>query len=190
MDALATLDYYPVRGLKMACRDQGKGPVLLFLHGNPTSSYLWRDVIAPLSTQARCVAPDLLGMGSSDKLSASAADSYGLVEHRDYLDDLLDQLDLGDDITLVLHDWGSALGFDWTRRHPARVSGLVYMEALVRPLRWSEWPEPSRGVFEAMRSPVGENLVLEKNIFVEKILPASIQRSLSDAEMQPLPTAF
>jgi haloalkane dehalogenase len=183
MAELAKPDFYPVRGLQMACRDQGQGPVLLFLHGNPSSSYLWRDVMAPLTAQARCVAPDLLGMGLSDKLPASAADRYSFVEHRDYLDELLDQLDLGDDITLVLHDWGSALGFDWARRHPTRVGGLVYMEALVRPLSWSEWPEPSRGVFEAMRSPVGENLVLEKNLFVEKILPASIQRTLSDEEM-------
>ena len=191
MTDFAAPAYYDVKGLRMACRSAGaQGPTLLFLHGNPTSSLLWRDVVAPLAGQARCFAPDLIGMGESAKLPDSGPERYGFEEHRDYLDALLEQLDLGDQVWLVLHDWGSALGFDWARRHPDRVGGLVYMEAIVRPLSWAEWPEPSRGVFEAMRSPAGENLVLEKNLFVEKILPASIQRQLADDEMQAYRAPF
>ena len=184
-------DFFDVNGLPMACRTAGdQGPTLLFLHGNPTSSLLWRDVIAPLASQARCFAPDLIGMGRSAKLPDSGPERYGFLEHRNYLDGLLEQLNLGDEIWLVLHDWGSGLGFDWARRHPERVAGLVYMEAIVRPLSWAEWPEPSRGVFEAMRSPAGEELVLKKNLFVEKILPASIQRQLTDDEMQAYRAPF
>jgi haloalkane dehalogenase len=183
--------FFDVDGQRMACRLAGdSGPTLLFLHGNPTSSLLWRDVVAPLAAQARCFAPDLIGMGESDKLPNPGPASYGFREHRHYLDALLEQLDLGTEIVLVLHDWGSALGFDWARRHPGRVAGLVYMEAIVRPLSWTEWPEPSRGVFQAMRSPAGEELVLKKNLFVEKILPASIQRQLADDEMQSYRAPF
>ena len=167
----------------MAYVDVGSGPTLLFLHGNPTSSYLWRDVIAPLSPGFRCVAPDLLGMGDSDKLEGSGPDRYTFVEHRHYLDALLDQLDLGDEVTLVIHDWGSALGFDWARRHPERVAGIVYMEAIVRAVAWDEWPEASRKLFGAMRSEEGEEIILEKNTFVERILPASILRDLTEDEM-------
>jgi len=183
--------FHEVDDLRMACRSAGeKGPTLLFLHGNPTSSLLWRDVVAQLSGQAHCIAPDLIGMGQSDRLPNPGPESYGFLEHRHYLDALLEQLDLGDEIGLVLHDWGSALGFDWARRHSERVAGLVYMEAIVRPLSWAEWPAPSRGVFEAMRSPAGEELVLQKNLFVEKILPASIQRKLTEDEMQAYRAPF
>jgi haloalkane dehalogenase len=191
MAAFSEPGFYDIDGLRMACRMAGQqGPTLLFLHGNPTSSLLWRDIVAPLASQARCIAPDLVGMGESDKLPDSGPGRYGFIEHRDYLDGLLEQLDLGDEVVLVLHDWGSALGFDWARRHPERVAGLVYMEALVRPLSWAEWPAPSRGVFEAMRSAAGDELVLQKNLFVEKILPASIQRELSDDEMQAYRAPF
>lgn len=183
--------FHRVHGLRMACRTTGEqGPTLLFLHGNPTSSVLWRDMVAPLSAQARCIAPDLIGMGESDKLPGSGPDRYGFLEHRKYLDALLEQLELDEQIVLVLHDWGSALGFDWARRNQDRVAGLVYMEAIVRPLGWEEWPEQSRGVFQAMRSTAGEELVLEKNLFVEKILPASIQRKLTDEEMQAYRAPF
>ncbi len=177
------LRFLRVHGRKMAVWDQGQGPVLLFLHGNPTSSFLWRKLIANLATDFRCVAPDLIGMGASDKLPNSDVDSYSFAEHRDFLDKLIVELELGPEVTLVLHDWGSALGFDWARRHASQVDGLVYMEALVRPLSWDEWPAASRDLFKALRSPAGESLILEKNIFVEKILPGSVQRELSVAEM-------
>lgn len=173
-----------VRGLRMAYVDEGSGPAVVFLHGNPTSSYLWRDVIGPVRDAGfRCVAPDLVGMGDSDKLATSGPGSYTFVEHREYLDDLLDGLDLGDDVTLVVHDWGSALGFDWARRHPDRVAGIAYMEAIVTPLTWDDWPGSARSIFQAMRSPGGEEMCLQKNVFVERILPASIQRTLSEEEM-------
>ena len=172
-----------VDGTTMAYVDAGEGPPVVFLHGNPTSSYLWRNIIPHLSGAYRCVAPDLIGMGDSDKLVESGPGSYTFVEHRAHLDALLDHLDLGDDVTLVIHDWGSALGFDWARRHEARVRGIAYMEAIVMPVEWSDWPDAARGVFEAMRSEAGESIVLDKNIFVERILPASIMRDLADEEM-------
>jgi haloalkane dehalogenase len=172
-----------VDGSTMSYVDAGEGPPLVFLHGNPTSSYLWRNIIPHLSGVYRCIAPDLIGMGDSDKLAESGPGSYTFVEHRAHLDALLDRLDLGDDVTLVIHDWGSALGFDWARRHEARVRGIAYMEAIVMPVEWSDWPDAARGVFEAMRSDAGESIVLEKNVFVERILPASILRDLSDEEM-------
>jgi len=163
--------------------DEGDGETVLFLHGNPTSSYLWRNIIPFLSDGYRCVAPDLIGMGDSDKLKNTGADSYRFVEHRSYLDALLDQLDLGDRVTLVIHDWGSGLGFDWANRHRDRVAGIAYMEAIVMPVEWSDWPEMSTSIFRAMRSDAGEGIVLGKNIFVERILPASIARDLTEEEM-------
>ncbi|MBX2825368.1 MAG: haloalkane dehalogenase [Gammaproteobacteria bacterium] len=171
---------------RMACIDlpaeQASADTLVFLHGNPTSSYLWRNIMPLCRSLGRCVAPDLIGMGDSDKLENSNAESYRFEQHREFLDALLDKLDIGDSVILVVHDWGSALGFDWARRHSERVKGIVYMEAVVRPLLWSEWPENARGVFQGMRSTKGEQMVLEKNIFVERILPASIMRDLSDEE--------
>lgn len=175
--------YKTVHGKQMAYHDVGTGDPVVFLHGNPTSSYLWRDIIPHVSGQARCIAPDLIGQGDSDKLDDSGPDAYTLVQHRDYLDGLLDQLDLGDSITFVIHDWGSALGFDWANRHRDRVAGLVYMEAIVRPVTWDEWPDGAVDIFRAMRSEAGEEMVLTKNLFVEAILPASIIRDLSDEEM-------
>lgn len=153
---------------------------MVFLHGNPTSSYLWRNVIPHVERESRCLAPDLVGMGDSGKAPAG---SYRFADHARYLDAWFDTLGLARHVTLVMHDWGSALGFHWARRHPGRVRGLVYMEALVRPLRWEEWPEPARKVFQAMRSPAGEEMVLVKNVFVERILPASVLRGLTEAEM-------
>ena len=143
---------------RMACVDTGpsEGPTVVFLHGNPTSSYLWRNVIPHVADCGRCVAPDLIGMGDSEKLEGGDASRYDFETHRRFLDALLDVLDLGDRVVLVLHDWGSALGFDWACRHADRVAGIAYMEALVRPLAWSEWPEQSRPIFEALRSPAGE----------------------------------
>ena len=175
--------YKTVNGKQMAYHDTGTGEAVVFLHGNPTSSYLWRDIIPHVSQHARCVAPDLIGQGDSDKLHNPGPDSYTFIEHRTYLDGLLDQLDLGDKITFVVHDWGSALGFDWANRHRDRVAGICYMEAIVRPVTWEQWPAGATDIFKAMRSDAGEEMILTKNLFVEAILPASIIRKLSEAEM-------
>lgn len=172
-----------VNGKQMAYHDVGSGDSVVFLHGNPMSSYLWRDIVPHVSTQARCIVPDLIGQGDSEKLDDPGPGSYSFVEHREYLDGLLDQLDLGDNITLVIHDWGSALGFDWANRHRNRVAGIAYMEAIVRPVTWDEWPEAAVGIFTSMRSDAGEEMILVKNLFVEAILPSSIIRTLSDDEM-------
>ncbi len=173
-----------VLGQQMAYFDSGTdGPTLLFQHGNPTSSYLWRDVIAELKGSYRCIAPDLIGMGKSAKLPKSGPDSYTFVEHSRYFDALLAQILPSEPVTLVVHDWGSALGFDWASRNAERVAGIAYMEALVRPMEWDEWPEFVRDVFRLLRSPGGDEFVLEQNGFVEQILPNAIVRDLSEAEM-------
>ena len=175
--------YATVNGKRMAYHESGSGDAVVFLHGNPTSSYLWRNIVPHVSPHARCIVPDLIGQGDSDKLDDTGPDSYRFVEHREYLDGLLDQLDLGDNITFVIHDWGSALGFDWANRHRDRVAGLCYMEAIVRPMSWAEWPEAAAGIFQGFRSPAGEEMVITKNLFVEAVLPGSIIRKLSDEEM-------
>ena len=167
----------------MAYVDVGEGDPIVFLHGNPTSSYLWRNVIPHLQELGHCIAPDLIGMGDSDKLSSSGPGSYTFVEHRRYLDALLAALRVNERVTFVIHDWGSALGFDWANRHRNAVKGLAYMEALVRPLTWDEMPEAIRPVFQALRSEAGEAMVLEQNFFVEEILPRSILRGLTEGEM-------
>jgi haloalkane dehalogenase len=172
-----------VHGKRMAFHERGEGDALVFLHGNPTSSYLWRNVVPHLAGAGRCVVPDLIGHGDSDKLDDPGPGSYSFGEHRRYLDGLLDALVLGDRVTLVCHDWGSALGFDWARRHPERVAGIAYMEAFVRPLSWDEWPAVARPIFQALRSEAGEELVLEKNLFVELVLPRGMMRKLSGPEM-------
>ncbi|MEC8730872.1 MAG: haloalkane dehalogenase [Actinomycetota bacterium] len=172
-----------VNGKQMAVHDSGSGQSVVFLHGNPTSSYLWRNIIPHVATTARCVAPDLIGHGDSDKLDDTSPGQYTFVQHREYLDGVLDALDLGDDIILVIHDWGSALGFDWANRHRDRVAGIVFMEAIVRPVTWDEWPELARPIFQAFRSDAGEEMVIEKNLFVEAVLPGSIIRDLESAEM-------
>ena len=172
-----------VNGKQMAVHDSGSGQSVVFLHGNPTSSYLWRNIIPHVATTARCVAPDLIGHGDSDKLDDTSPGQYTFVQHREYLDGVLDALDLGDDIILVIHDWGSALGFDWANRHRDRVAGIVFMEAIVRPVSWDEWPELARPIFQAFRSDAGEEMVIEKNLFVEAVLPGSIIRDLESAEM-------
>ena len=170
----------PVLDTELVHVETGQGRPVVFLHGNPTSSYLWRNVIPHVAPGHRCLAPDLVGMGNSGR---SANGRYEFVDHQRYLDAWFDALDLGRDVTLVVHDWGSALGFHWARRHPERVRALVYMEAIVRPVTWSEWPETGRQIFQAMRSPAGEEMVLQKNVFVERILPASVLRRLTEAEM-------
>ncbi len=174
--------YATVLGKQMAYHESGTGPAVVFLHGNPTSSYLWRNVVPHVSDRARCIAPDLIGQGDSDKLDDTGPGSYRFVDHRRYLDGLLDQLDLGDAVTFVVHDWGSALGFDWANRHRDRVAGIAFMEAIVRPVGWDEWPDAARPIFEGFRSDAGEKMVIEKNLFVEAVLPGSILRSLTPAE--------
>jgi haloalkane dehalogenase len=172
-----------IRGLTMTYEDVGEGDPIVFLHGNPTSSYLWRNIIPHLTDSYRCIAPDLIGMGDSDKLPDSGPGSYAFVEHREYLDLFLDSLDLGDRVTLVVHDWGSGLGFDWANRNRDRIAGIAYMEAIVQPVAWAEWPGAARSIFEAMRSDAGETIVLDKNVFVERILPSSVIRDLTTEEM-------
>jgi len=165
---------------EMAYVDTGAGDPVVFLHGNPTSSYLWRNIIPHVEGLGRCLAPDLVGMGSSGKAPDG---SYRFVDHARYLDAWFDALGLTQSVTLVVHDWGSALGFHWAHRHPERVTGIAYMEAIVRPLTWEEWPEAARAIFRALRSPAGEEVVLQKNVFVERILPASVLRGLTEEEM-------
>ncbi|WP_109993386.1 haloalkane dehalogenase [Salinisphaera sp. LB1] len=172
-----------VLGREMAYVEAGSGDPIVFLHGNPTSSYLWRNVMPHLEKLGRCIAPDLIGMGDSDKLPDSGPASYRFVEHRKYLDALLEKLDVKENVTLVIHDWGSGLGFDWANRHRDAVQGIAYMEAIVCPVTWDDWPEQARGIFQAFRSESGEEICLKKNVFVERVLPTSILRELSDEEM-------
>jgi haloalkane dehalogenase len=172
-----------VHGRRMAYVELGAGDPIVFLHGNPTSSYLWRNVMPHLADQGRCIAPDLIGMGDSEKLPDSGPERYRFVEHREYLDGFLDAVGVDRDVTLVVHDWGSALGFDWANRHRDAVRAVAYMEAIVTPVDWADWPENARGIFEGFRSPAGEEMILEKNLFIEAVLPASIQRTLRAEEM-------
>jgi haloalkane dehalogenase len=182
---IAPTDSHPRRrvnvdGVEMAYVDLGSGDPIVFLHGNPTSSYLWRNVIPHLSGLGRCLAPDLVGMGDSDRAPDG---SYRFVDHARYLDGWFDALGLKRNVTLVVHDWGSALGFHWAYRNQSSVKGIAYMEAIVRPVTLAEWPEAARKVFLGMRSPAGDEMVLKNNVFIERILPGSILRKLTDAEM-------
>ncbi|WP_109127125.1 haloalkane dehalogenase [Dyella sp. C11] len=173
-----------ILGSEMAYVEVGEGDPIVFLHGNPTSSYLWRNVVPHLQSLGRCIVPDLIGMGDSAKLPNSGPDSYRFVEHRRYLDALLEALDVREKVTLVIHDWGSALGFDWANRHRDAVKGIAYMEAIVVPQRWDHWDKfEMRHALEGLRSEAGEQMVLEENYFIEKILPGAILRTLSEEEM-------
>jgi haloalkane dehalogenase len=167
----------------MAYVEVGEGDPVLFLHGNPTSSFLWRNVIPHVAHLGRCIAPDLIGMGDSDKLEGSGPGRYRFVEHRRYLDAFMEAVGATDRVVLVVHDWGSGLGFDWANRHRDAVRGVAYMEGIVTPVGWDDWPEAARPIFEAMRGDAGETIVLEKNVFVERILPSSVLRALTDQEM-------
>jgi len=167
----------------MAYVEAGEGDPIVLLHGNPTSSYLWRGIIPHLSRLGRCIAPDLIGMGDSDKLEDSGPHRYRFVEHRRYLDAFLEAVGVHDDVTFVVHDWGSALGFDWANRNRHAVKGLAYMEAIVQPLTWTQWPEAALRVFQGFRSANGESMILTSNLFVERVLPGSIKRQLTDEEM-------
>jgi len=173
-----------VLGREMAYVEVGEGDPIVLLHGNPTSSYLWRNVLPHLQSLGRCIAPDLIGMGDSDKLPNSGPGSYRFVEHRRYLDALLETLDVHERITFVIHDWGSALGFDWANRHREAVKGIAYMEAIVQPQGWDHWDNlNARPILKALRSEDGEAMVLQDNFFIEQILPKAILRTLSDEEM-------
>ena len=173
-----------VLGREMAYVEVGRGDPIVLLHGNPTSSYLWRNVIPHLEPLGRCIAPDLLGMGDSEKLPNSGPNSYRFVEHRRYLDALLEALGVRERVILVIHDWGSALGFDWANRHRQSVKGIAYMEAIVRPQGWDHWDNMNmRPFLEALRAEAGERMVLQDNFFIEKILPGAILRPLSGQEM-------
>lgn len=172
-----------VLGSRMAYVEAGRGDPIVLLHGNPTSSYLWRNVIPHLEELGRCIAPDLIGMGDSDKLEPSGPERYTFVEHREHLDAFYDAVAVRDNVTFVVHDWGSALGFDWANRHRDAVKGIVYMEAIVTPLTWDDWPENARGIFQGFRTDAGEDLILNRNMFVEAVLPGAILRTLTDEEM-------
>jgi haloalkane dehalogenase len=182
-DRYGQLRYLDVKGRRMAYVDEGEGDAIVFAHGNPTSSYLWRNVMPHLEGLGRLVAADMIGMGGSDKLRSSGPDRYNYDEQRDYLFALWDALDLGGNIILVLHDWGSALGFDWASQHRDRVQGIAFMEAIVTQARWRDFPGDFVELFQRFRSPEGERMILEQNIFVEGVLPGLIQRQLSDEEM-------
>ncbi|MEC8111184.1 MAG: haloalkane dehalogenase [Pseudomonadota bacterium] len=173
-----------VNGKRIAYLEAGAGDPIVLLHGNPTSSFLWRNIIPELEGCGRVIAPDLIGQGDSEKLPASEGpDRYSFEVAFHYLDGLLRELDANQHITLVIHDWGSGLGFHWARLNPESVKGIAYMEAIVMPMTWEDWPESARGIFQGFRSPKGEDLVLERNMFVEAVLPSSIIRDLSDEEM-------
>ncbi len=175
--------YVSVLGRRMAYVEMGSGDPIVFQHGNPTSSYLWRNIMPGLAKQGRCIALDLIGMGDSDKLTPSGPDRYTLEEHQRFFDAAMDALGVANNVTLVLHDWGSALGFDWARRNSGRLKGICYMEAIVCPMDWSQWPAAATPVFKGFRSAAGEDMALAKNVFVERVLPGSILRKLTDEEM-------
>ncbi len=173
-----------ILGREMAYVEVGQGDPIVLLHGNPTSSYLWRNVLPHLEPLGRCIAPDLIGMGDSGKLPDSGPSSYRFVEHRRYLDALLEALDVRERVTLVVHDWGSALGFDWANRHREAVKGIAFMEAIVAPQGADHWDHMGmRSALEALRSDAGETMVLRNNFFIEEILPKAILRKLSEEEM-------
>ena len=185
---ISAVDTFPRKRLTigettMAYVDEGQadGDPIIFLHGNPTSSYLWRNIIPHCTESARCLAPDLIGMGVS---GSSPSGSYRFVDHAGWLDAWMDGMGLDSNVTFVVHDWGSALGFHWARRHPEAMKGIVYMEAIVRPVTWEEWPGAAARVFQGFRSEAGEEMVLEKNVFVERVLPGSVLRGLTEEEME------
>ena len=173
-----------VNGKMMAYIDEGSGDTVLFLHGNPTSSFLWRNIAPYLEDTNRVVIPDLIGMGDSEKLDGENNFDYKYHGHYKYLTGLMNDLNLGDSINLVIHDWGSAMGFQFAREHPERINSITYMEAVVMPLSWEQWPDAATKIFELFRSEAGEELVLEKNFFVERILLADSVSGYTDEEKE------
>jgi len=176
--------FIKINNKKMAYAEMGVGDPIIFQHGNPTSSYLWRNIMPHLKDMGRCIAVDLIGMGDSEKLENSNANSYLYEEQRDYLFGVWSKLGIKDNVTMILHDWGSVLGFDWAYQNPDSMKGIAYMEAIVKPITWSDWPEGARRIFKGFRSESGESLILEKNMFIEAILPNSIIRKLNTDEME------
>ncbi|WP_241263306.1 haloalkane dehalogenase [Parahaliea mediterranea] len=180
-----------VDGKQIAYVDTGAGDPIVLLHGNPTSSYLWRNVIPELEGSGRVIVPDLIGQGDSEKLPASdGPDRYGFLVAYRYLEGLLRKLGIDERVTLVIHDWGSGLGFYWAMHHPAAVRGIAYMEAIVSPVTWDDWPEQARGIFQGFRSPKGEELILDRNMFIEAVLPNSVLRELTEEEMSAYRAPF
>ena len=186
-----TKSFKTIKGKTIAYVDVGEGDPIVLLHGNPTSSYLWRNVIPHFEGMGRVIAPDLIGQGDSDKLPASEGpERYTFQVAYDYLVGLLEELDINENVTLVIHDWGSALGFHWAQMHADAVRGVAYMEGIVCPVTWDDWPESARGIFKGFRSEKGEDLVLQRNMFVEAVLPSSVIRDLSEEEMDHYRRAF
>jgi haloalkane dehalogenase len=182
--AMPEKKYLEVNGKQIAYVDEGQGDPIVLLHGNPTSSYMWRNVIPELTTVGRCIAPDLIGQGDSEKLPASdGPDRYSFQVSYDYLCGLLEGLGITENVTLVIHDWGSALGFHWAKNHRSAVRGIAYMEGITMPVEWQDWPEGARGIFQGFRSEKGEDLILNRNMFIEGVLPSAIIRNLSEEEM-------
>ena len=175
--------YVTVLGKKMAYCEIGEGDPIVFQHGNPTSSYLWRNIMPHLETHGRCIAIDLIGMGDSEKLEDSGDNTYSYHIQKKYFDACLEELGIHDNITLVIHDWGSALGFHWAQEHPSQVKGICYMEGIVMPLTWEDWNQDAKGIFQGFRSEAGTEMILRKNLFIEAVLPGSIIRDLSAEEM-------
>ncbi len=171
-------------GKDLSYVEEGKGDPIVFLHGNPASAYVWRNILPFLTEYGRCIAPDLIGMGQSQKIIPSGDRTYRLGDYQLYLDGLLGALGVTRKVTFVLHEWGSVLGFDWARRHPDALKGIAYMEAIVRSLSWEEWPEETVKTIRDLRGKDGERLALTDNVVVEKLLPATTRRALSDAEME------
>ena len=185
MTQISAENPYPYRRVsvldtEMAYLETGQGEPIVFLHGNPTSSYLWRNIIPHVEGLGRCLAPDLVGMGQSDR---NPAGSYRFVDHYRYLEAWFEAVGATENVILVIHDWGSALGFDWAYRHPGNVKGIAYMEAILFEYEWSDWPDEARKIFQGFRSPTGDTLILEKNYFVELVLPGSVMRGMTDTEM-------
>lgn len=180
-----------VDGKRIAYIEEGEGDPIVLLHGNPTCSYLWRNVIPELAGKGRCIAPDLIGQGDSEKLPASEGpERYSFLVAYQYIDGLLSAIGADRNVTLVIHDWGSALGFYWAQNHPDAVRGIAYMEGIVKPVSWSDWPEDARGIFQGFRSEKGEDLVLQRNMFVDAVLPSAVMRGLGEEEMAHYRAAF
>ena len=175
--------YIDVLGKQIAYVEMGEGDPIIFQHGNPTSSYLWRNILPQLKSLGRCIAMDLIGMGDSEKLEDKGNMTYSYDTHKKYFDGFLDAIGVESNATLVIHDWGSALGFDWANDYPQKVKAICYMEGIVQSMEWEDWNEDAKGIFQGFRSPAGEEMILEKNLFIEAVLPGSILRKLSDAEM-------
>ena len=172
-----------VLGKNMSYIEKGEGNPIIFQHGNPTSSYLWRNIIPYLENQGRCIAIDLIGMGDSDKLTDKGNNTYSYHIQKKYFDACIEELEINKNITFVIHDWGSALGFNWAYEHQQNVKGICYMEAIVKNITWNDWPEDAKSIFQGFRSDAGENLILKKNLFIEGILPNAIIRNLTESEM-------